>query len=143
MAGCTFLSTSGSSQTKVSTEITVYEPGSDFAEAAPEFTEPPRVEFEPNTNQVVIVGTLVVGSSQCDRAVVETAEYNRDEDTLRLIVGSGTAQHAGDECTGDQSVDPYRVIVTFEDEYPGTVVATEVGSEGRRSTTANHKASSD
>lgn len=74
---------------------------------------------------------------------METTEYSREDDTFRLVVGSGTGQDVGDECTGDQSVDPYRAVVTFEDKYPRTVVATEAGSEGERSVTADQKVSSD
>lgn len=137
VAGCVSGLTLDSSDAVVGAEITVYQPDSDFASDAPGFPEPPRIEFHPGAEQVVVVGSLVVGSSSCDEAILEAAEYDRNEDTLRITVGNGPRDDAGNECTGDESVDAYRVTVTFEGAYPGTVVATEAGSEGRRSTTAH------
>lgn len=135
VAGCLSESILSPSNAIAGTEVTVYRPGSDFAETAPDFTEPPRIEFKPSVEEVVVVGTLVVGSSRCTEAVVKTAEYSRDEEILRIAVGSGPTERNHDVCTGDQSVDAYRVVVTLEGVYPETVVATEVGTQGRRSKT--------
>lgn len=121
------------------TEMTVLPPDSDAAGAVSDFTDPPRVAFEPGQNEVVIVGALAVGSSTCNRAVVESVAYSRDDDSLRVVVGSGRQQGAGETCTGDESVDVYRLVVTFEDGYPEAVVATERGGEGERSTRAGYE----
>lgn len=137
VAGCPSVSSLKPNSPVVDTDVTVYPPDSGLAESAPDLTDPPRVEFGPGVEQVAVVGGLVVGSSWCNEAVVETVEYSRDRDTLSVVVGSGPKRHEDDDCTGDESVDVYRAVVAFEGEYPGTVVATETGDGRDRSTTAH------
>ncbi len=141
VAGCAS-SVLGPDSPVAGTEMTVLPPDSDAADAVSDFTDPPRVAFDPGQNEVVIVGALAVGSSTCNKAVVESVAYSRDDDSLRVVVGSGRQQGAGETCTGDESVDVYRVVVSFEGGYPAVVVATERSDEGERSARAEYDGAS-
>ena len=122
----------------VEREVSAFDPGTEFYDAAPEVTAPPRVTFLPNGRRVRIVGKLFVGSSSCDRAGLERATYDGGADTLRVTVGSEAKPGSGHGCTGDESADAYRVSVTFEERLPGTVAVEETGDPTNRATTVKN-----
>lgn len=119
-------------------ELTAYDPGTDFYDAAPGLREPPSVTFEREATAVEITGTLFVGSSTCHEAALAAVSYDGSTETLHVTVGSGESEQAGNACTGDESADAYRAVVTFEEQFPSTVVATEIDSPGESETTARN-----
>lgn len=122
----------------VERELTVYEPGTAVYESAPDVTAPPRVTFEPDETRVRVVGRLFVGSSTCHEAALERVAYDGSSDALRVVVGSGEKPRSGDACTGDESVDAYRALITFDERLPDTVVAEETGGVEDTGTTVRN-----
>jgi len=93
---------------------------------------PPAVEVTDSEHSVEVIGRMPVGSSSCDRAVLERATYHARTDTLHVVVGTGPQREGfrdsvwlGRGCTSDLSWDTYRVRVTMSDELPDTVVVVE------------------
>mgnify|MGYP006290711001 FL=1 len=122
----------------VTREFSAFDPGTEFYDAAPAVTAPPRVTFLPNDRRIRIVGKLFVGSSSCDRAGLERATYDAAPDTFRVTVGSETKPGSGHGCTGDESADAYRVSVTFDEQLPETVAVEEAGDVSNRATTVKN-----
>jgi hypothetical protein len=60
-----------------------------------------------------------------------------ETETLQVTIGSGQRQ-LGDACTADESINAYRVVVTFSEALPATVVATEADDTGDNTTTAQN-----
>ncbi|WP_424006964.1 hypothetical protein [Haloferax denitrificans] len=116
-----------------SKELTAFDPEDTFYDEAPGVRDPPKIVFVEAETQVRVTGKLYVGSSTCKKAALKEASFNRQTDTLRLTVGSGDKENAGNSCTADESVDTYRAIITFRDQLPQTVVATEE-DEGAKTT---------
>ena len=69
---------------------------------------PPAVEVTDSEHSVEVIGRMPVGSSSCDRAVLERATYHARTDTLH-VVGTGPQREGFRDsvwlggCTGDLS----------------------------------------
>jgi hypothetical protein len=111
------------------TEFEVYEPGSEAYENAPEIQRRPTVEFRPEETQVVVVGKFFVGSSDCNRAVLENAAYDSDSKHLDIRVGSGSKDSDENGCSADESPDAYRLTVALAEEIPDSVTVVQAGNE--------------
>lgn len=133
-AGCMGQLTPGSAAIE-RRELTAYDPDDAFYDGAPDVSDPPKITFDEAETQVRVTGKLFVGSSTCNKAILTEASYERDSDTLRLTVGSGEKENAGNSCTADESIDAYRAIITFTEQLPQTAVATE--EDGGNTTTAH------
>jgi hypothetical protein len=118
-----------------SKELAAYDPEDAFFDETPGVRDPPKIAFVEAESQVRVTGKLYVGSSTCNKAALKEVSYNEKTDTLRLTVGSGEKENSGNFCTGDESVDAYRAIITFRNQLPQTVVATE--EDGGTKTTAH------
>lgn len=95
----------------------------DWAEKTPDAGHDPTVERFPEDRRVVVYGNMFVGSSSCDRAVLESAEVR--EDTLHLVVGVGDQNPSMGGCTADMGTDQYRASFKFREELPENVVVEE------------------
>lgn len=95
----------------------------DWAANTPDAGHDPIVERFPEDRRVVVYGNMFVGSSSCDKAVLESAEVR--EDTLHLVVGVGDQNPDMGGCTADMGTDQYRATFRFRDELPGDVVVEE------------------
>lgn len=95
----------------------------DWAENTPGPGEDPIVERFPDDRRVVVYGNMYVGSSSCDRAVLESVELR--ESTLRLVVGVGDKNPIMGGCTADMGTDRYRATVRLREELPANVVVEE------------------
>ena len=89
--------------------------------------EPPTVAFEPGEDRLFVRGVLIVGSSSCKEASVETVEYGDGELYVAVIHDwkESAREDTPRECTSDVSEDAYEVAVTFDDGLPARVVAAE------------------
>lgn len=96
----------------------------------------PRVEqidvtFDPASNAVVVSSVIVVGSSSCSRAGLESILYGRG--TLQVALASETKGRAAVPrespvaCTGDIYAELYRLRATFDGGLPERVVVREGG----------------
>jgi hypothetical protein len=84
----------------------------------------PIVERFPDDLRVTIYGNMYVGSSSCDRAVLETVEVA--DSTLRVVVGVGDkVDNPMGGCTADMGTDKYRATFQFREEMPEQVVVEE------------------
>ena len=117
--------------------LTILDPDDDRYERDA-LTEPPRVTFDAENRRVVVTGAFFVGSSSCNRAVLDHAAYDHDAATLDVALASGRQDDAGNACSADESADHYRLVVTFEDTLPRTVVVTESGDPSGQTTTARN-----
>lgn len=97
----------------------------DWGTKTPDAGGDPIVERFPDDLQVVIYGNMYVGSSSCDRAVLENAEVAQG--TLRVTVGVGEKDDnpLGGACTADMGTDKYRATFRFREELPEQVVVEE------------------
>jgi hypothetical protein len=97
----------------------------DWGEKTPDAGGDPIVERFPDNLRIVIYGNMSVGSSSCDRAVLENAEVA--EGTLRVTVGVGEKDNnpLGGACTADMGTDKYRATFRFREELPEQVVVEE------------------
>lgn len=99
----------------------------DDDEAGGDADDPPSVAFDPENDRLFVRGVVVVGSSSCREASVETVEYEDGE--LYVYVLHDWKESVRDdtprECTDDISTDAYEVEVTFDDGLPARVVAEE------------------
>jgi hypothetical protein len=120
----------------VHTEFTVYQPGSAGYDQAPGVREPPRVEFEPQNDRVVVTGLFFVGSSSCNKAGLETISYDADSRRLDAEVRSTRQEDAGHACTGNESADAYRLVATFDEQFPERVDVTEGSDRDKQTTSA-------
>lgn len=109
----------------VHTEFTHFQPGSDGYERAPAVGDPPQVVFDENGGRVTVRGKLLVGSSTCDRAGLEGIGYDVDRRTLSATVGSVSRDTDRNSCTSDESADAYRLVATFDQNYPERVKVEE------------------
>lgn len=140
-AGCTtnVLSSSKTNSGPIANKtFTAYQPGSDFFKTAPDVSAPPDVGFDRGETRVRVIGKLFVGSSECNKAILEQATYDENIETLHVVVGGGQKQHSKSDCTMEETPDAYRTLVTFENELPNAVVATEKDGSTDNQTTAQN-----
>ena len=95
----------------------------DWTENTPEPGHDPIVERFPEDRRVIVYGNMFVGSSSCDRAVLESAEVR--EDTLHLVVAVGDQNPSMGGCTADMGTDQYRATLQFREDLPENVVVEE------------------
>ena len=95
----------------------------DWSAQTPDAGADPLVERTPAQNRVVVYGNMFVGSSSCDRAVLDSLTV--EGDTLRVAVGVGEKQGFGTGCTADMGSDQYRLQVQFRETIPEQVVVEE------------------
>lgn len=119
-------------------KFTAYDPQSDFYDSAPDVTDPPEITFQPDNNRVQVVGKLFVGSSTCNKAVLNQATFDERSGTLQVVIGSGKKEQSGNPCTGDESADAYRALIIFDQQLPETVKAKEKGDAKDNETTAQN-----
>lgn len=79
-------------------------------------------------------GTIVV-PDPCHDAVLRTAEYSREREDLRVVVG---AAPTGEVCVQCLAAIDYEVTVTVEDGAPGTV-SVHHGDGAEQTTVAEHR----
>lgn len=97
----------------------------DWGGKTPDAGGDPIVERFPDDLRVVVYGNMYVGSSSCDRAVLENAEVV--DGTLRVVVGVGDKGNnpLGGACTADMGTDKYRATFRFRETMPEQVVVEE------------------
>lgn len=95
----------------------------DWADQTPDAGGDPIVERNSAQNRVVVYGNMYVGSSSCDRAVLDSLSV--EGDTLRVAVGVGNRERSGTSCTADMGSDQYRLRVRFRETVPEQVVVEE------------------
>jgi hypothetical protein len=120
----------------VDVEFTHFQPGTTGYERAPDVGDPPSVEFAENGGHVTVRGKLFVGSSTCDRAGMERISYDEASRTLSVTVGSVSRDTDRNACTGDESADAYRLVVTFDQNEAERVEVEEVDGRSGKSTVA-------
>lgn len=119
-AGCGFR-LSGSSERQ---RFAICDGDCDWASHTPEPGADPIVERHRDENCVLVYGKVYVGSSSCDRAVLESVGVSRG--TLRVEVGvweKGLLPNVG--CTAEMGPDRYRASFTFRESLPERVVVEE------------------
>jgi hypothetical protein len=95
----------------------------DWANETPDPGGDPIVERSPDERRIVVYGNMYVGSSSCDKAVLESASVG--DDTLRLVVAVGDKDPTMGGCTADMGTDQYRATFHFREELPADVVVEE------------------
>jgi hypothetical protein len=115
-AGC--LSSFGQGTDRV--ELTIHESGTEVAGVVPEVGAAPEVVLRSDASEVVIVGEMYVGSSNCNRVVLDGVQWESETLTIRLGVGRQT--DAPGSCTMDESADVYKITAQVEDDPPEVVV---------------------
>lgn len=118
-AGCS----SGLSGPVERREFDICDGDCDWAEQTPDPGADPIVERFPDDRRVVVYGNMYVGSSSCDRAVLESVEVR--ENSLHLVVRVGDQNPTMGGCTADMGTDQYRASVWLRDELPENVVVEE------------------
>ena len=99
-------------------------------------TEEIHVDFEPSSNAVEIASAVVVGSSSCSRAGLESVLYGNE--TLQVaIMGEAKDRAAAYRpettsvvCTGDVYAQAYTLRVAFDEGLPNRVVVVEPAGSG-------------
>ncbi|WP_139136084.1 hypothetical protein [Haladaptatus sp. W1] len=113
-------------------EFTIYESSFDRTTNFPGPTEQPIVSFKPESKQVIVRGALFVGSSTCNKADLKDVSYSETSQTLTVKVGStDTSSWFSGSCTGDESADAYRLVVTMKEQLPTTVRVKQTGSSAK------------
>jgi len=95
-----------------------------------------HVDFEPSSNAVEVASAVVVGSSSCSRAGLESVLYGRE--TLQVAITAEAKDHAGAYrpentsvgCTGDVYAQAYTLQVAFDEGLPNRVVVVEPAGSG-------------
>lgn len=127
-------------------EFTVYQPGTDGYEAAPEVNAPPTISFDADAGTVTVVGKLFVGSSTCDEAKLERVVYRADSNTFSVAVDGGSKRDGllpvAGACSDDMSPDAYRLELALESGLPDAVLVVE-GSGADLHTAAAKRPSGD
>ena len=96
----------------------------DWQDRTPDPGADPVVERQPDEQRVVVYGNMYVGSSSCDRAVLDSLSVA--DDTLHAVVGVGDKQGLpGTACTADMGTDQYRLRVQFREAVPEQVTVEE------------------
>lgn len=106
-------------------EFTVYNPGTPEYKSAPASGGPPEVKYVADSGSVKIMGKIPIGSPECNAAELERVEYKRDEQELTIVVRVEDTQLIPFGCTGAMAFRAYHVHVSFKDELPRTVTASE------------------
>ncbi|GAA0246886.1 hypothetical protein ACFFQF_05775 [Haladaptatus pallidirubidus] len=135
--GCltSLTSTPNGSRPVADRKFTIYELDSDASERSPGPTEKPTVSFGLASKQVIVLGSLYVGLSQCNKAELKDVSCDADSETLTVRVGNGDKSHSGNSCTADESADAYRLVVTMKEQLPKTVRVEQVGDPSAKSVT--------
>ncbi len=118
-AGCS----SGLSGPVERREFDICDGDCDWAEETPDPGDDPIVERFPEARRVVVYGNMYVGSSSCDKAVLESVEVRPA--SLHLVVGVGDQNPTMGGCTADMGTDQYRTEVRLREELPERVVVEE------------------
>lgn len=128
-SGClTILNTGSHSNTPgpvTETEFTVYQPNDERFDEAPSVRDSPNITFDETNNRVVVTGKFFVGSSECDKAAFEDIQYSSDDRHLDITIGTEQRSDTGNSCTGGESLDAYRLIISFGNPLPDRVSVTE------------------
>lgn len=95
----------------------------DWADETPDPGGDPVVERSPDERRILVYGNMFVGSSSCDKAVLESTTVS--DDTLRLVVAVGDKDPVMGGCTADMGTDKYRATFRFRAELPANVVVEE------------------
>ena len=93
-------------------------------------------DFEPSSDAVEVASAVVVGSSSCSRAGLESMLYGTE--TLQVVITSEAKDHAAAyrsestsvPCTGDVYAQAYTLRVTFDEGLPNRVVVVEPAGSG-------------
>ncbi|PSP69893.1 hypothetical protein BRD12_06470 [Halobacteriales archaeon SW_12_67_38] len=91
----------------------------------------PAVAIEGDASQIIVTGTIAVGSEKCKTAKLESAAYDADTDTLSVeVTHAKSGRHPdnslfGGGCDDAMSIESYRAVISFADGLPETVDATE------------------
>lgn len=123
-AGC--LSSFGSGTDRV--ELTVHEPGTEVAGVDPEIGAAPEVVPRNDASELVIVGAMYAGSSNCNRVVLDGVQW--EAKTLRIRLGVGRQTDAPSSCTMDESADVCEITARAEASLE-TVVVEDIENGGR------------
>ena len=91
--------------------------------------ESPTIRYDSSHLQVTITGTLKTGGT-CKTAMLESAKYNPDTDSLKVTVADIEKDDAGDHCGAVAGTKSYEVIVEFRQNLPRSVTAVERDVQG-------------
>ena len=95
----------------------------DWATQTPDAGDDPVVDRYPDGPDIIVFGNMYVGSSSCDKAVLDSAGVR--EDTLHLVVAVGDQNPTMGGCTADMGTDQYRASFRFREKLPEHIVVTE------------------
>ncbi|MFC4405735.1 hypothetical protein [Haloarchaeobius iranensis] len=115
----------------VHAEFTVLDESRNTDEEIPDLEDPPRVRFNRGDGEILVFGSLRVGSGNCSRAALDSITYDEETKVLTVAVGTTGVEPENSGCEGDESVDSYRLTITFDENYPEEVQASEEGEHER------------
>jgi hypothetical protein len=100
------------------------------------YIEEIHVDFEPSSNAVEVASAVVVGSSSCSRAGLESVLYGKE--TLQVAITGEAKDHAAAyrsentsvPCSGDIHAQAYTLRVAFDEGLPNRVVVVEPAGSG-------------
>ena len=112
-------------------EFTVLDESRHTDEEIPDLQDSPRIQFDREQGEVLVFGSLRVGSGNCSRAALDSITYDEETRVLTVAVGTTDVEPENSGCESDESVDSYRLSVTFDENYPEEVQASEEGEHER------------
>ncbi len=117
--------------------FTIYEPESEGFERMPGPTEHPVVSFDLDSLKITVRGALYVGSSECNQVSLKDISYDVDAERLTVSVGSSDTARSQNNCSLDESVDAYRLVVTMRERLPKSVTVNQSGDPSAKSVTVS------
>ncbi|MFB6087242.1 MAG: hypothetical protein ABEJ85_01880 [Haloarculaceae archaeon] len=91
----------------------------------------PAVEFRRSSGEIVVAGSLVYGSSNCDEIAVGTVERTGDGG-LRVVIEAAAKSDAPQTCTDDLARAEYELVVRVDDPFPDAVTVVERPARGEQ-----------
>lgn len=86
---------------------------------------PTIVAFDEGAGVVEVLGFMAYGSSSCNRVGIESARYDADADSLRVVLTSKSKEPVSMGCTADLASTWYRATVRLGEDLPETVTVVE------------------
>ncbi|WP_256300217.1 hypothetical protein [Haloarchaeobius salinus] len=115
----------------IDSDFTVLAESRNTDEEIPNLEDPPRIQFDQEQGVVHVFGLLRVGSGNCNRAALDSIGCDEETRVLTVAVGTTDVEPENSGCEGDESVDSYRLTITFDENYPEEVQASEEGEHER------------
>jgi len=86
---------------------------------------PTIVEFDGDAGAIHVLGFMRYGSSSCNRVGIDSTAYDREANTLRVVLASKSKNPLPTGCTADMAATWYRATVGFAEELPQQVTVVE------------------